>query len=42
MKEFEFEGSWRKFIIQENLEGHVMGLELNARKIAKDMGAMPP
>ena len=42
MKEFEFEGSWRKFIIQENLEGHVMGLELNARKIAKEMGAMPP
>ena len=42
MKEFEFEGKWRKFVVQENLEGHVMGLELNARKIAKEMGAMPP
>lgn len=35
-------GKWRKFIIQENLEDHKIGLELNARKIAKEVGAMPP
>ena len=42
MKKFEFEGKWRKFVVQENLEGHTMGLELNARKIAREMGAMEP
>ena len=42
MKEFEFEGKWRKFVVQENLEGHTMGLELNAKKIAREMGAMEP
>ena len=36
------ERKWRKFIIQENLEDHKIGLELNARKIAKEVGAMPP
>jgi hypothetical protein len=42
MKEFKFEGSWRKFVVQENLEGHTMGLMVNARKIAREMGAMEP
>ena len=42
MKEFEFEGSWRKFIVQENLEDHKMGLAVNAQKIADKFGAMPP
>jgi hypothetical protein len=36
------ERKWREFIIQENLEDHKIGLELNARKIAKEVGAMPP
>jgi len=35
-------GKWRKFLIQENLEDHKMSLELNAKKIAKEVGAMPP
>ena len=35
-------GKWREFIVQENLEDHKISLELNARKIAKEVGAMPP
>ena len=29
-------------ILNEDLEGHKMSLELNAKKIAKEIGAMPP
>ena len=36
------EGKWRKFLVQENLEDHKMSLELNAKKIAKEIGALPP
>ena len=41
MKEFEFEGQWRKFIT-ENLEDHEMSFKVNAQKIADEFGAMPP
>ena len=42
MKEFEFEGKWRKFVVSENLEDHRMSLTVNAQKIADKFGAMPP
>jgi len=42
MKEFEFEGKWRKFIIEENLKAHEMSFKVNAQKIADEFGAMPP
>ena len=42
MKEFEFEGKWRKFMVSENLEDHQMSLTVNAQKIADQFGAMPP
>ena len=42
MKEFEFEGKWRKFVIEENLKGHEMSFKVNAQKIADEFGAMPP
>lgn len=42
MKEFEFEGKWRKFVVSENLEDHRMSLTTNAQKIADKFGAMPP
>ena len=42
MKEFEFEGKWRKFIVSENLEDFKMSLQLMAQKAADEMGAMPP
>ena len=38
MKEFEFEGKWRKSVIEENLKDHVMSLTANAFKIAKEFG----
>ena len=38
MKEFEFEGKWRKFVIEENLKDHIMSLTANAYKIAKEFG----
>jgi hypothetical protein len=38
MKEFEFEGKWRKFVIEENLKDHVMSFTANAFKIAKEFG----
>ena len=41
MKEFEFEGKWRKFIT-ENLKDHEMSFKVNAQKIADEYGAMPP
>ena len=42
MKEFEFEGKWRKFVIEENLKDHEMSFKVNAQKIADEFGAMPP
>ena len=42
MKEFEFEGKWRKFIVSENLEDFKMSLQLMAQKAAEEMGAMEP
>jgi hypothetical protein len=42
MKEFEFEGKWRKFIIEENLKDHEMSFKVNAQKIADEFGAMSP
>ena len=42
MKEFEFEGKWRKFMVSEHLEDHQMSLITNAQKIADQFGAMPP
>ena len=42
MKEIEFEGSWRKFIIEENLKDHEMSFKVNAQKIADEFGAMSP
>ena len=42
MKEFEFEGSWRKFMLGESLEDHRISLTANAQKIADKFGAMPP
>ena len=42
MKEFEFEGKWRKFVIEENLKDHEMSFKANAQKIADEFGAMPP
>jgi hypothetical protein len=42
MKEFEFEGKWRKFVIEENLKDHEMSFKANAQKIANEFGAMPP
>jgi len=42
MKEFEFEGSWRKFVIEENLKDHEMSFKVNAQKIADEFGAMSP
>ena len=42
MKEFEFEGSWRKFMVSENLEDFKMSLLAMAGKAADEMGAMPP
>ena len=42
MKEFQFEGKWRKFVIEENLKGHEMSFKVNAQKIADEFGAMPP
>jgi len=38
MKEFEFEGKWRKFVIEENLKDHIMSLTANAYKIASEFG----
>lgn len=38
MKEFEFEGKWRKFVIEENLKDHIMSLTANAYKIANEFG----
>ena len=38
MKEFQFEGKWRKFVIEENLKDHIMSLTANAYKIAKEFG----
>ena len=42
MKEFEFEGKWRKFVIEENLKDHEMSFKVNAQKIADEFGAMSP
>ncbi len=42
MKEFKFEGSWRKFMVSENLEDFKMSLLAMAGKAADEMGAMPP
>jgi len=42
MKEFQFEGSWRKFVIEENLKDHEMSFKVNAQKIADEFGAMSP
>lgn len=42
MKEFEFEGKWRKFVIEENLKDHEMSFKVNAQKIADEFGAMTP
>ena len=42
MKEFQFEGKWRKFVIEENLKDHEMSFKVNAQKIADEFGAMPP
>lgn len=42
MKEFEFEGKWRKFIIEENLKDHEISFKVNAQKIADKFGAMSP
>lgn len=38
MKEFQFEGKWRKFVIEENLKDHIMSLTANAYKIANKFG----
>ena len=38
MKEFEFEGKWRKFVIEENLKDHEMSFKVNAQKIANKFG----
>ena len=38
MKEFEFEGKWRKFVIEENLKDHIISLTANAYKIANKFG----
>ena len=38
MKEFEFEGKWRQFVIEENLKDHIMSLTANAYKIANKFG----
>ena len=32
MKEFEFEGKWRKFMVSENLEDFKMSLQANGSK----------
>ena len=42
MKEWKFEGKWRKFVIEENLEDFKMSLQVMAQKAADEMGAMPP
>ena len=42
MKEFQFENKWRKFMVNEDLEGHKMALQAMAAKAADEMGAMPP
>lgn len=42
MKEFQFEGKWRKFVIEEDLKDHEMSFKVNAQKIADEFGAMPP
>ena len=42
MKEFQFEGKWRKFVIEENLKDHEMSFKVNAQKIADEFGALPP
>ena len=42
MKEFQFEGKWRKFVIEENLKDHEMSFKVNAQKIADEFGAMSP
>ena len=42
MKEFEFEGKWRKFVIEENLKDHEMSFKVNAQKIADEFDAMSP
>jgi len=42
MKEFKFEGKWRKFVIEENLKDHEMSFKVNAQKIADEFGAMSP
>ena len=38
MKEFKFEGKWRKFVIEENLKDHIISLTANAYKIANKFG----
>ena len=42
MKEFQFEGKWRKFVIEEDLKDHEMSFKVNAQKIADEFGAMSP
>ena len=38
MKEFQFEGKWRKFVIEENLKDYEMSFKVNAQKIANEFG----
>ena len=38
MKEFQFEGKWRQFVIEEDLKNHITSLTANAYKIANKFG----
>ena len=38
MKDFQFEGKWRQFVIEEDLKNHITSLTANAYKIANKFG----